>query len=124
MNVGNWYSIRVNGQIIDAMYTGTTNDGKHVLRYSQNNKLNVGIYSESELKNIVVSDKRTYNGMVKHVPKDIEINKLFLGWIWYIFLIIVVSIFKGAIVGWVFISFFFFSWRKKVKEEATYYTKE
>ena len=52
MNVGNWYSIKINGQIIDAIYTGTTNDGKHVLRYSQNNKLNVGIYSESELKNI------------------------------------------------------------------------
>lgn len=50
MNVGNWYSIRVNGQIIDAMYTGTTNDGRYIMRYSQNNKLHVGIYSESELK--------------------------------------------------------------------------
>lgn len=124
MNVGNWYSIRVNGQIIDAMYTGTTNDGRYIMRYSQNNKLHVGIYSESELKNIVVSNKRTYNGMVKHVPKDIEINKLFLGWVWYIFLMIVVSIFKGGVVGWGLISFFFFSWRKKVKAEATYYTKE
>ena len=59
-----------------------------------------------------------------HVPKDLEINRLFLGWIWYILLIIIVSIFKGAIVGWIFISFFFFSWRKKVKDEETYYTKE
>lgn len=124
MNIGKWYSININGEIIDAMYSGMTSDGRHILRYSRNNKLNVRIYSESELNNIVISDKRIYNGMVKHVPKDLEINRLFLGWIWYIFLIIVVSIFKGAIVGWIFISFFFFSWRQKVKEEATYYTKE
>ena len=84
MNVGKWYSIKVNGQIVDALYTGVTNDGKHVLRYSQNGKLNVCTYSEDELKDVVVNDKRVYNGVVKHVPKDTEINKLFLGWIWYI----------------------------------------
>ena len=124
MNIGKWYSININGEIIDAMYSGMTSDGKHILRYSRNNKLNVRIYSEDELKNIVVSNKRTYNGMVKHVPKDTEINKLFLGWTWYIFLMIVASIFKGQVVGWILISFFFFGWRKKVKKEATYYTKE
>nr|DAG32655.1 MAG TPA: hypothetical protein [Caudoviricetes sp.] len=124
MNVGKWYSIKVNGQIVDALYTGVTNDGKHVLRYSQNGKLNVCTYSEDELKDVVVNDKRVYNGVVKHVPKDTEINKLFLSWIWYIFLMIIISIFKGNFIGWAFISFFFFSWRKKVKEEATYYTKE
>ena len=62
--------------------------------------------------------------MVKHVPNDVEINKLFLGWIWYIFLMIVASIFKDQVIGWIFISFFFFRWRKKVKDEETYYTKE
>ena len=124
MNIGKWYSININGEIIDAMYSGMTSDGKHILRYSQNNKLNVRVYSEDELKNIVISDKRTYNGMVKHVPNDVKINKLFLGWIWYIFLMIIASIFKGQVIGWIFISFFFFGWRKKIKDEETYYTKE
>ena len=62
--------------------------------------------------------------MVKHVPKDTEINGLFLGWVWYIFIMLVVSIFKGAVVGWIVVSFFFFKWRKKIKEEQTFYTKE
>lgn len=121
---GNWYAIRVNNQIVDALYTGTANDGRHILRYKLDGRSKMGLYTEDELREIIVSNQRTYNGMAKHVPKDTEINGLFLGWIWYIFIIIVVSIFNGAIIGWIVVSFFFFKWRKKIKEEKTYYTKE
>lgn len=121
---GNWYVIKTNDGIVDALYTGTTNDGRHIFRYHCQEKNKIIRCPETELENIIVSNQRTYNGMVKHVPKDTEINGLFLGWIWYIFIMIVVSIFNGAIIGWVVVSFFFFKWRKKIKEENTFYTKE
>lgn len=124
MKNGNWYTIKVNNQIVDALYTGKTNEGKYILRYYLNDRLKMGIYTEDELKEIVISNQRTYNGMVKHVPKDTEINELFLGWVWYIFIMLVVSIFKGAVIGWIVVSFFFFKWRKKIKEEHTFYAKE
>lgn len=124
MKNGNWYTIKVNDQIVDAIYTGKTNEGKYILRYYLNDRLKMGIYTEDELREIVINDQRTYNGMVKHVPKDTEINGLFLGWAWYIFIMLIVSIFKGAVIGWIVVSFFFFKWRKKIKEEQTFYTKE
>lgn len=61
-----------------------------------------------------------------HIPtekkrKDLDIDGLFLGWVWYIFLMAISVIFKGAIVLWTIISVVFFSWRaKKIKEEGTY----
>ena len=61
-----------------------------------------------------------------HMPvtktrKDIEIDGLFLGWLWYIFLMAISIIFKGNIILWILISWCFFSLRnKKIKEEGTY----
>lgn len=61
-----------------------------------------------------------------HMPivkqfKDTQIDGLFLGWVWYIFLMIISTIFKDAIGLWILWSVVFFSWRKKkIKEEGTY----
>jgi hypothetical protein len=53
--------------------------------------------------------------------KDMEIDGLFLGWVWYIFLMAISSIFKDVIGLWILISIVFFYWRKnKIKEEGTY----
>ena len=53
--------------------------------------------------------------------KDSEIDGLFIGWVWYIFLMAISSIFKDAIGLWVLISVVFFSWRaNKIKKEGTY----
>jgi hypothetical protein len=53
--------------------------------------------------------------------KDCEIDGLFLGWVWYIFLMAIGTIFNGAIFIWLMISIVFFNWRaKKIKEEGTY----
>lgn len=53
--------------------------------------------------------------------KDSKVDGLFLGWIWYIFLMTISVIFKDVIGLWVFISIIFFSWRhKKIKKEGTY----
>lgn len=72
---------------------------------------------------VMVTDKVDLN---VHMPvvkkfKETEIDGLFLGWIWYIFLMLVSVIFKDAIGLWIIISVVFFSWRsKKIKEEGTY----
>lgn len=59
---------------------------------------------------------------VKKTMKDCEIDGLFIGWLWYIFLMAISTIFKDAIGLWIFISVVFFTWRdKKIKEEGTYY---
>jgi hypothetical protein len=53
--------------------------------------------------------------------KDFDINGMFIGWVWYIFLMAISVIFKDAIWLWILISCVFFSWRsKKIKEEGTY----
>lgn len=53
--------------------------------------------------------------------KDSEIDGLFIGWIWYIFLMTISVIFNDRIVLWIIISVVFFSWRsKKIKEEGMY----
>lgn len=54
-------------------------------------------------------------------PRDININRLVIGWIWYILIMATLTIFNGRIVGWSATSIIFFRWRKKVKEEESYY---
>ena len=76
------------------------------------------------VKNFVsVTNKRdeSVRGPVEVRKKDFEIKGLFLGWVWYIFLMGISTIFKDAIGLWILISVVFFSWRsKKIKEEGTY----
>lgn len=66
-----------------------------------------------------INDK-THMPTVKKM-KDSDINGLFIGWVWYIFLMAISVIFKDVIGLWILISIIFFSWRsKKIKEEGTY----
>jgi hypothetical protein len=61
-----------------------------------------------------------------HMPttktmKDTAIDGLFIGWLWYVFLMLISAIFKDAIGLWILISVTFFVWRKKkIEEEGTY----
>lgn len=74
-------------------------------------------------KFINVTNKKNYN---VHIPvtrtrRDMDIDGLFLGWVWYIFLMTISIIFNDRIGLWILISVVFFSWRKKkIKEEGTY----
>lgn len=54
-------------------------------------------------------------------PRDIDINRLVIGWIWYILIMLTLTIFNGRIAGWIVVSIIFFRWRKKAKEEESYY---
>lgn len=56
----------------------------------------------------------------KHL-KDSQIDGLALGWLWYIFLMAIATIFKANIGLWILISVVFFTWRhNKIQEEGTY----
>lgn len=53
--------------------------------------------------------------------KDSQIDGLFLGWVWYIFLMAVSTIFKYNFLWWALISFGFFTMRAdKIKKEGEY----
>ncbi len=55
--------------------------------------------------------------------KDNQIPLLFIGWIWYIFLMAIMFIFKGRLFGWAIVSIVFFNWRDKVIKEEGYYVE-
>lgn len=72
---------------------------------------------------VAVTDK--FDSTVKmptaKTMKDFEIEGLFIGWVWYVFLMLISTIFNDAIGLWGLITVVFFSWRsKKIKEEGTY----
>lgn len=56
----------------------------------------------------------------KHL-RDRDIDGVALGWLWYVFLMAIATIFKEAIGLWILISVVFFSWRSnKIQKEGTY----
>lgn len=53
--------------------------------------------------------------------KDKDVDEVVYGWIIYIALMLLLTIFNGRILGWVFASIYFFSWRKKkLRKEKKY----
>ncbi len=57
----------------------------------------------------------------RNVLRDRDIENLPLGWMWYIFLMAIATIFKGNVILWIFFSWVFFNWReKKIQKEGTY----
>lgn len=72
---------------------------------------------------VAVTDKRdeTINMPVSRTLKDGEIDGLTAGWVWYILLMAISTIFNDAALLWVLISVVFFNWRKsKIEKEGTY----
>lgn len=72
---------------------------------------------------VSTTDKRdeSMRAPTTKIKNDIEIPGLFIGWVWYIFLMAISVIFNGAIFFWILYSVIFFKWReKKIKEEGTY----
>ena len=66
---------------------------------------------------------RHVNPNEKHYvyEKDKDVDKVVYAWIIYVTVMLLLTIFNGAILGWVFVSIFFFSWRKKnLRKEKKY----
>lgn len=57
------------------------------------------------------------------VLPDSMISGLTLGWAWYIFLMLIATIFKGNVILWILISYVFFDWRKRKIEKEGHYVE-
>lgn len=78
-----------------------------------------------EFRNMIVKITDKVDPSVRmpivHKKNEMEIDGLFIGWMWYVFLMAISTLFYDRIGLWIFISWVFFSWRKKkIKEEGTY----
>ncbi len=114
--LGTKVKIKYKNQIVDAYYVGNGTNGA-AFKYGKK-------IFHSDICNIIeVYNDGHYNGFErkKVVPKDSEILKLSIGWIWYIIIMAILTIFNDRIIGWIAASVIFFSWRRKVKEEESYY---
>lgn len=60
----------------------------------------------------------------KQYLPDSKIPELVVGWMMYIFVMAVLTIFNDRLIGWIAASIYFFNWRKKIKEKNIYYTKK
>ena len=72
---------------------------------------------------ITITEKKdcTTTTPIQKQMKDFEIEGLFVGWMWYIFLMVISTILQDAIYFWILISIVFFSWRaNKIKREGMY----
>ena len=74
-------------------------------------------------KFIGVTDRMNYSIQMPKMKtlRDKDIDGLFVGWVWYIFLMVISTIFNDRIGLWVLFTGIFFFWRRhKIKENGTY----
>lgn len=111
----------ITGKEATFLYYNTDND---YYMYTLGNK-HISVHSDIFWNNFInVTDKLNSSA---HMPiekhfKDTEVDNLFIGWMWYILIMLIAVIFKSAIFIWAITIIIFFKWRKKkIKEEGTYY---
>jgi hypothetical protein len=97
-------------------YTVEIYGNKHI--YTENNFFKVFCY--------IVADDVSGNRNISHVPEkhaftdELNIDGLFIAWIWYVFIMAVGVIFYDRIAIWILASIIFFNYRKKKLKEAGY----
>lgn len=119
---GSVFIMNHNGEHIEASFICYDTDRSRYIYKINGRRYNV---PEQSFKNnfITITNKidNKVSAPVIKTKRDRDINGLPLGWMWYIFLMAISTIFKDAIGLWIFISIVFFSWRaKKIKNEGTY----
>ena len=73
-----------------------------------------------------VYDKNAVKPMINTTPKiptfkdELNIDGLFLAWLWYVFIMVVAIIFYDRILIWILESIIFFNYRNKKLKEAGY----
>lgn len=71
-------------------------------------------------------DLNNTNDYIKYEPKkitfkdELNIDGMFVAWMWYIFIMLIVTIFKGNICFWILTSVVFFNYRNRKLKEAGY----
>lgn len=114
--LGTKVKIKYRNKIVEAYFAG---DGTSGAVFKYNNT-----FFHANVNDIIeIYNDGHYNVFERRkvIPKDKEIFKLSIGWIWYILIMAILTIFNERIIGWVFVSIVFFRWRRKVKEEESYY---
>ena len=97
-------------------YTVEIYGNKHV--YTEDNFLKVFCYIVDDN---VVSNRNTSHVSEQHTFTDeLNIDGLFIAWIWYVFIMAVGVIFYDRIAIWILASIIFFNYRKKKLKEAGY----
>ena len=68
------------------------------------------------------STNSKYKPLETKQKSDSQIDGMVIGWMWYIAMMIVVTIFKQRVLGWIALTIIFFVWRhSKIKKEGYYY---
>lgn len=119
---GTVFIVHHNGKQVEASFVYYDTEYKKYVYKINDCTWVVGV-DDFKARFICVTDKKdnTVSMPVKKKMKEFDIDGLFIGWVWYIFLMAISTIFKGAIGLWILISIVFFSWRAdKIKKEGTY----
>ena len=84
-------------------------------------KFQSGIYGHWNLIFHLTENYYTELEQSKQYIPDSKIPELVVGWMMYIFVMAVLTIFNDRLIGWIAASIYFFYKRKKIKEENYYY---
>jgi hypothetical protein len=102
-----------------------TNRDTYVFKYRDNGQQWI-VSSKDFFNNLqYVTDKFDSSAKIpqRKQLKDRHINSLIIGWVWYIFLMAIFSIFNGRFAAWIILSVCFFKWRKNKIEKEGYYVE-
>ena len=79
---------------------------------------------EQHINEIVAGNYYLERAANKRYFKDTDVPELFFGWVAYIAIMLVLTIFNDRFLGWVGVSCYFFWWRSKEKEKHVYYVND
>ncbi len=116
------------GMVIKAVFQGKNYGGYSIMYKDVCNKTTFKIISNDKLISSILEilDGNYYTELEQskqYIP-DSKISELVVGWMMYIFVMAVLTIFNKRLLSWIVVSVYFFNWRKKIKEKNTYYTKK
>lgn len=106
------------------LYFNTDNN-----RFAFKNGECVSQYSSEYLGKHPITICSEVDGTVKlpvlRKKRELSIDGMLLGWMWYIFIMGLAVIFNDRIGIWILASWIFFSWRKnKIEKEGMYYERQ
>lgn len=122
---GTVFKVKYMGKIVDAVFVCTYFASHVYIVYKIKDcgtqyNTPVDMFKDKFVCIAGVVDNETKVPQTKH-KRDRDVDGLAIGWLWYVFLMAIATIFKENIGLWILISVVFFSWRnEKIKKEGTY----